>query len=116
MHFRRVVRLADTERKRKTERRAKERGSFDSSSLRLQRRKSETGIPCRVYTPTDLDERDAPETESAKKVGICGQILVAVSKEDRKTKRRDDSLNLRSSLLTVLFCLALEESLVSHKF
>lgn len=52
------------ERERRGERekeRKRENESFDSSSLRLQRRKSETEFPCRVYPPTDLDERCASE-------------------------------------------------------
>jgi len=79
--------VEEKERERERER---ESESFDSSSLRLQRRKSETEFPCRVYSPTDLDERCASEirlnSENADAGNyllygsdIFGRILIAVS-------------------------------------
>lgn len=47
-------------------------GSFDSFDLRLQRRKSETEFPCRVYPPMDLDGQyvsEIRETPTAEFIG-----------------------------------------------
>lgn len=63
------------------EEKERERGeseSFDSSSLRLQRRKSETEFPCRVYPLTDLDERCATEIQLNSEnayIGNCRDIF-----------------------------------------
>lgn len=58
--------------------RCRESESFDSSSLRLQRRKSETEFPCRVYPLTDLDERCAAEIQLNSEnayIGNCRDIF-----------------------------------------
>lgn len=65
-------------RERWTREREREKESFDSSSLRLQRRKSETEFPCRVYPLTDLDERCAAEIQLNSEnayIGNCHDIF-----------------------------------------
>lgn len=79
MHFRRVIRVAE-KRKRESGRASE---SFDSSGLRLQRRKSETEFPCRVYLPADLDERCASEIRLNSENAGVGYLstIVAFSEE-----------------------------------
>jgi len=69
MHFRRVVRVAE-KRKRETVR------ELWFVQLRLQRRKSETEFPCRIYLPTDLDERCALEIRLNSQNADIGNYLL----------------------------------------
>lgn len=69
--------MEEREREREGGERENERESFDSSSLRLQKRKSETEFPCRVYPPTDLDERCASEIRQNSENADVGNYLLS---------------------------------------